>query len=102
MTQKKVKSKDLKDKPTKTQCDEPGFPTDEKTIKELIAQKCKVMGIDITDNPELIDKATFFSMGKLLQEDSEREENKELYRLASECYQSARELCDALAYKIFM
>ena len=78
------------------------FPTDEKEIKELIAQRCEAMGLDIKDKPELIDKATFFTLGKLLQEDAEREEDKILYDKASECYQVARELCDALAFKIFM
>ena len=45
---------------------------------------------------------TYFALGRLLSQDLSAEEDKELYDKASECYECARELCDLLAFRIFM
>jgi hypothetical protein len=67
--------------------------------KELTA-KYNSIGIDAeeTDKEALV----YYTVSRILSADNSEQEDKELYNKAADCYNAARELCDALAFKIFI
>jgi hypothetical protein len=69
-------------------------------IHNELTAKYNSLSIDaeVTDKEALV----YYTVGRILSADNSEREDEELYQKAVECYNVARDLCDALAFKIFI